>query len=86
MDSTLKSSRLVISLPLTPSIIPSAHSLNPSSNCASRIGHSGMPVRFLIVASSVSSKHAALIIGIIIFFPSGILHSRSAEPVVRLPD
>jgi hypothetical protein len=45
-----------------------------------------MPVRFLIVASSVSSKHAALIIGIIIFFPSGILHSRSAEPVVRLPD
>ena len=92
MDSTLNFSKLVIFLPSieaskmsTELIISAVHCLNPSSNCGSGIGPAGMPVMFLIVASSFNSEQNVLNIGNNIFFPSGITQSRSASPVVRLP-
>ncbi|HEX2407288.1 MAG TPA: hypothetical protein VHJ38_08775, partial [Nitrososphaeraceae archaeon] len=57
---------------------------NPSSICAGEIG-GGIPVRFDIHSASVNSEQNVLIIGNRICFPSGIVHSLSAEdklPVV----
>jgi hypothetical protein len=63
-----------------------SQTFNPSSIWAGEIGSfSGIPNKFFIISASVNSEQNVFIIGNRICFPSGIVHSLSAEdklPVV----